>query len=196
MKLWKIFALATTVVALTGSICCAKQKVAIVMDAPETFYSNPTVQQMVDERVKAIFPIADFEVVPMSDGIQATINYRNTIGLNAKVVDPRGGYANVLKKDDVAAIGQRMGCDLVLYSKLSNGATKYGNSMFATTAKTTVACDLKIYNMTKGMYSFVRQYMEQGKSTAIYAGLPSSEHSYYYAYDKILKAIKLNPAAL
>lgn len=196
MKLWKTFALATAVVALTGSICCAKQKVAIVMDAPETFYSNPTVQQMVDERVKAIFPVGDFDVVPMSDGVQATISYRNAVGLNAKVVDPRGGYANVLKKEDVAAIGQRMGCDLVLYSKISNGATKYGTSMFAVTAKTTVACDLKIYNRAKGMFSFVRQYMEQGKSTAIYAGLPSSEHSYYYAYDKILKAVKFNPTTI
>lgn len=196
MKLWKTLTLAAAMLALSCSVALAKQRVAVVMDAPETFYNNPTVHEMVDERLKVLFPAADYEVVPMAEGVKATISYRDAKGINSKVVDPRGGYATILKREDIAAIGQRMGCNLVMYSKLSNGATKYGGNMLGTTAKTTVACDLKIYNSAKGMFSFVRQYMEQGKSTAIYAGLPSSEHAYYYAYDKILKGVKLNFAAL
>lgn len=192
MKIWKTLVMTTLALAFSSGICLARERVGIIMDAPETFYTNPKVQEMVDTQINALFPSGNYEVVPMDTGIKAMVNYRNSHGINARVTDPRGGYSTLLKKDDIAGIGRSMNCNLMVYSKLSNGATVMGHSMLSTTAKTTVACDFKVYNSSKGMFTYVRQYMDQGKSTAVYQGLPSSEHAYFYAYQKILKAVKLD----
>ena len=58
--------------------------------------------------------------------------------------------------------------------------------MRGATVKANLIFDPRVLNVTKSMYSMNKQVVEKGKSTAVYAGIPSFKHAYMYAFTKAI----------
>lgn len=178
--------------SLTSVYAFAQEKVAIFLEAPLTFCNDAKVHTMVDEKAKNIFAADKFEVLPLSDSLSAIQLYREEHDMAAVVSSGWSGYALPMKKENVQDIGKSMACDYVFFVRLTNDIPRYSAGFLSTTAKTNITCDARVMNVAKGEYTFMKQIITEGKSTAVYMGAPSFEKAYFRAFEKALNEIKID----
>ncbi|MDO4922067.1 MAG: hypothetical protein Q4E64_09640 [Phascolarctobacterium sp.] len=170
----------------------AQQKVAIFLEAPLTFCNDEKVHTMVDEKAQLIFTKDKFDILPLSDSLSAIQLYREEHDMASVVSSGWSGYAVPMKKENVQEIGKNLACDYVFFVRLTNDVPRYSSGFMSVTAKTNITCDARVMNVAKGEYTFMKQILTEGKSTAIYMGAPSFEKAYFRAFEKALKDIKID----
>lgn len=192
IKLLKQIILVMMLFCFAISTAFAQEKVAIFLEAPLTFCNDEKVHKMVDEKAKAIFTTDKFEVLPLSDSLSAIQLYREEHDMAAVVSSGWSGYALPMKKENVQEIGKSMACDYVFFVRLTNDIPRYSAGFLSTTAKTNITCDTRVMNVARGEYTFMKQILTEGKSTAVYMGAPSFEKAYFRAFEKALNEIKID----
>lgn len=195
-KLVKLLVLSLMMLFVMSTSAFAQQKVAIFLEAPLTFCNDAKVHTMVDEKAKTIFTTDKFEVLPLSDSLSAIQLYREEHDMAAVVSSGWSGYAIPMKKENVQDIGKNMACDYVFFVRLTNDIPRYSVGFLSSTAKTNITCDARVMNVAKGEYTFMKQIITEGKSTAVYMGAPSFEKAYFRAFEKALKDIKIDTAKI
>lgn len=193
---FKSILLGTVLTMTFSSVALAADKVVVLLEAPQVFCKNEEVSTIIDQKTAQLFSKDKFEVVGFADSFKITEAYRIENGMNDTVAQGRGAYTKPFRKENVEAFCKKAGANYVLYFKLYNDNVKYGGNMLGNTAKTNVICETRVLNGANNAYTFSKQIMQQGKSTAIYAGIPSFEHAYLYAFKKALELLTIDTNAL
>lgn len=185
-----------TILFMTTGMAFAQEKVAILLEAPIDFCNDVKVHQLIDEKTATIFPKDRFVVMSAKDSVAATEIYRKNNDMANMISEGRGGYTKPMRPDNVIGLGKQVGADYVLFFKLSNDAPKYGGNMLGATVKANIICEIRVMNVAKGMFSVNKQIVEKGKSTAVYQGMPSFTHAYFYAFSKAVNMLNIDVNAL
>ena len=180
----KYLLMITTALLLTTGMAFAQEKVGIVLEAPLEFCNDVKVHELIDNKTAQLFPKDRFNVMSTADSIAAVETYRKANNMNDVLNEGRGGYTKPMRMENIEGFGKQIGANYVLFFKLSNDAPKYGRNMIGATVKANIICETRVMNVAKGMYSINKQVVEKGKSTAVYAGIPSFKHAYLYAFTK------------
>lgn len=193
---FKSLLLATLLSVTCSAVSFAADKVVVLLEAPQVFCNNAEVHAAIDEKTAQLFPKDRFEVMSFADSFKMTEAYRIENGMNETIAEGRGGYTKAFRKENVEAFCKKAAANYVLYFKLYNDNAVYGRNMLGNTAKTTIICETRVLNGGSNAYTFSKQILEKGKSTAVYAGMPSFEHAYLYAFKKALGVLTIDPSAI
>lgn len=174
-----------------------KAKIGIFLDAPTTFASNEDVRKLVPEKAKSLFPATRFELLSYDDSMMALRTYREDNDMVAPTYS--GGYGTVgmvmpLKRTQIQEIAKPLGCKYALFIMITNDAPRYSSGFMglSTTAKTTVTCNVRLLDVETGKYVMNKEIVKDGKSTAIYSGMPSFDKAYIDALQKALDEIQVD----
>lgn len=193
MKKIKLLVIAVFLIAMSLSCAAfAQQKVAVFLEAPLTFCNDAKVHTLVDEKAKLIFTKDKYEILPLSDSLSAIQLYREEHDMASLVATGWSGYAIPMKKENVQEIGKQLNCDYIFFVRLTNDMPRYSVGFMSSSAKTNITCDARVMNVARGEYTFMKQIITEGKSTAVYAGAPSFERAYFKAFDKAMNEIKID----
>lgn len=195
-KLVRYLLMIITLLAMTTSMAFAQEKVGILLEAPIEFCNDEKVHELIDNKTAVLFPKDRFEVMTTKDSVAATDNYRKANNMADMINEGRGGYTKPMRMENVIGLGKQMGANYVLFFKLSNDAPKLGGNFLGMTVKANIICEIRVMNVSKGMYSINKQIVEKGKSTAIYQGIPSFNHAYFYAFTKAVNLLTFDANTL
>jgi len=158
------------------------KKVAILLDAPITYADNENIRKLVPEKAASIFKKPKFAILPFDDAQMQKKIYRE----EHNMVTSDYSTINALKMADVQALGKQIGADYVLSLNVHNTMPRVGVGFFSMSFKTTITCDMRLMNVTDGKYTFMKQVVKDGSSTAVMYGLPSFDGAYRDALSKSL----------
>ena len=195
-RICKCLLMLIAMLVMTCSVAFAEEKIGIVLEAPLDFCNDAEVQSLIDTKASSLFPKDRFKVMSTKDSVEAAANYRKNNKMSDVIGEGRGGYTMPMRKDNVKAFGESIGANYVLFFKLSNDAPKYGTGFYSTSVKANIICEIRVMNVAKDMFTVNKQIVEKGKSTAVYAGLPSFNHAYKYAFTKALQMLTLDVDAM
>ncbi|MBP2653369.1 MAG: hypothetical protein H6Q73_938 [Firmicutes bacterium] len=165
--------------------------VGIFLDAPMSYVDNETVRTLIPEKAKELFPRLKFDLLPFDKTEMALRTYRED---HRMIVNQY--FSQPLNRNDIQAIGKDLSCDYALFIKISNGPPRVSSGLLSTTFKTTVICDVRLLDIATGNYIISKQIVKDGKSTAIYAGVPSFDKAYNEALEKTLKELTIDTSTL
>lgn len=192
----RLFLLTMFIMLFTVGVAAAQATVGVFLEAPLTFCNDAKVHQMVDEKAAAIFTKDKFALLPTEKCLSTIQIYREENDMAAVVSSGWSGYALPMKKEHIQAIGKQLGCDYVFFVRMTNDIPRYSSGFMSVSAKTNITCDTRVLNVASGQYTFTKQIITEGKSTAIYMGAPSFEKAYYRAFTKALEEIKIDTAKI
>lgn len=195
-KIVRYLLMIITMLVMTTSMAFAQETVGILLEAPIEFCNDENVHELIDGKTAVLFSKERFDVMSTKDSVAATDAYRKTNNMADMINEGRGGYTKPMRMDNVIGLGKQMGADYVLFFKLSNDAPKMGGNFLGATVKANIICEIRVLNVAKGMYSVNKQIVEKGKSTAIYQGIPSFNHAYFYAFQKAINMLTIDTSTL
>jgi hypothetical protein len=158
------------------------KKVAILLDAPMTYADNENIRKLVPEKATSIFKKPKFQILPFDDAQMQKKIYREEH--NMVTSDYR--TISALKMADVQSLGKQLGADYVLFLNVHNTMPRLGVGFFSMSFKTTITCDMRLMNVVDGKYTFMKQIVRDGSSTAVMYGIPSFDGAYRDALSKSL----------
>ena len=170
-----------TTAKFTGEV----KKLAILLDAPMTYADNEKIRTLVPEKVASIFKKPKFEILPFDDAQMQKKIYRE----ENNMVTSDYATISALKMADVQALGKQLGADYVLFLNVHNTMPRVGVGFFSMSFKTTITCDMRLMNVADGKYSFMKQVVKDGSSTAVMYGVPSFDSAYRDALSKALEGL-------
>lgn len=159
------------------------KKLAILLDAPVTYADNEAIRKLVPEKVAKIFKSPNFEILPFDDAQMQKKIYRE----EHNMVTSDYATISALKMADVQALGKQLGADYILFLNVNNTMPRISAGFFSMSFKTTITCDMRLMKVTDGKYSFMKQAVKDGSSTAVMYGVPSFNGAYRDALDKSLE---------
>jgi len=165
--------------------------VGIFLEAPMSYVNNEIVRTMVPEKVRAIFPKFKFDILPYDKTDMALRTYKED---NRMIVNQY--YSQPVNRKDIQQIGQSLNADYALFIIITNGPPRVSSGLLSVSFKTTVTCDVRLLNIATGEYVVSKQIIKDGKSTAIYAGVPSFDKAYNEALEKALQELTIDTSSL
>ncbi|MBP2654271.1 MAG: hypothetical protein H6Q73_1840 [Firmicutes bacterium] len=165
--------------------------VGVFLEAPITYVNNEKIRAMLPEKVRAIFPEYKFEIIPFDTTELAVRTYRED---NRMVFNQY--YSQPLNRKDIQQIGKQIKADYALFINISNGIPQVSSGLLSVSFKTTVTCDVRLLDIATGEYILSKQIIKDGKSTAVYAGVPSFDKAYNEAIEKALKELTIDTSSL
>ena len=169
----------------------ALKTIGIFFEAPLTYANNERIRAMVPEKTVPMFPKQIFNVLPFEETSMAVRTYRED---NRMMSNPY--YPTPMNRSDIQKIGKELNCDYVLWVKVLNGPPRIGAGLFSISASTTINTDVRLLNIETAKYLISKEIVKDGKSTAIYMGMPSFENAYIEALEKAFAEFVIPKAML
>ena len=176
-------------------------KVAVILETPDGMFSEPeVVYKTLNESLDKMFKgYSQFDIIPVEETNAYVQVYLEESELSTTqfvngVAVTSGEPA--LKKANLSELDKHFEADYLLYVRVYSGAAKMSVGLMSASQKVNVTTDFRVWSAEKADYVYMKRFQATGKSTAVYAGLGSSERAVEKGLKKGLSQVEADAAKI